>query len=213
MAADSPVFATLRHPIPTTSCSSSPSRSTASFPGTEPRLPASDPLQGLIQEMALSAVIQKHSSSVSAPPTAPSPHTNGTIIKNYIIQPPTSSGPPFSESPVQPPPSTIASLTQQNHTAQGPSVVLAPSNMQQGFITLSATASQASGGVSLLQAHQPSPVIQGAPLTLPQFQEVATANPTNMVQLTPVCYGSTQTPLPSPAVDRSAVLQQQNIVG
>ena len=85
--------------------------------------------------------------------------------------------------------------------------------MQQGYITLSA--SQAGGGGVSLLAHQANPVIQGTPLTLPQisgqFQEVAAAGPTNMVQLTPVCYGNTGTTSPA-VVDHSTILQS-NLVG
>lgn len=93
MATDS-IFGQLRlqqqHPTLITSIPSTSSFLVESLPS------GPDPLQGLVQEMALSAVIQKHSSSTSSSssssslvqPSVQSVHTNGTIIKSYYMQTP-----------------------------------------------------------------------------------------------------------------------------
>ena len=194
MAAESPVFGQFRHvpssaephPLPVTSS-------------------VADPLQGLVHEMALSAVIQKHGSAVPSSCHAPHPpptHT-GTIIKNYVV----------TSSEQQ---QGMASASGQSFPHAGGMVL---GGSQPGFITLSST--QAGGGsMSLLTHPQASPVLQGTPITLPQLagqiHEVsspATAAPPpgNVVQLTPVYEGAGPAQ-PSPVVERSAMLQP-NLVG
>lgn len=199
MAAESPVLGQLRH---------IPSASSSSSAGVEPRplSTSTDPLQGLVHEMALSAVIQKHGSTVSSSPATPvaaPPLSNGAIVKNYYVHSTTTSV--ASPSAEAPPVSTTLALNQT------PSVVLGPNGVQQGFITL-ATASQAGGGMSLL-AHQASPVIQGAPISLPQISGQLQEGSSNMVQL---CYGgaTAANPQPSPGLEHSAVMQQHpNVLG
>ncbi len=198
----------------------------------EPRLPISDPLHGIVHEMAMSAVIQKHNTS-AAPPSSSSPPTplastsstlsNGSLLKSYYVQQqqPSSTGAPLimggggGEA--------ITSLA--NHTSlsnhisgapQGTSVVLGPSPMQQGYITI-ATGSQGGGGggggnLSLL-THQASPLLQAAPLGLSQIPGQYQEPGGVAVQLTPVCYGNTLAPQPSPALEQRSALIQSNLVG
>ena len=204
MAAESPVFGQFRHipssaephPLPVASSSA-------------------DPLQGLVHEMALSAVIQKHGSTV--PSSCHSPHPppmhNGTIIKNYVVP---SQAQVNSSNEQQ----GMASTPPQPYPSLAPQtagVMLGGS--QPGFITLSSTQANS---MSLLAHPQASPVLQGTPITMSQLagqlhevaSPAATAPPPgNMVQLTPVCcYEGTQSAQPSPVMERSAMLQQ-NLVG
>lgn len=207
MATESPVLGQLRH-IPSSSsvislCSA-----------VEPHPPASDPLQGLVHEMALSAVIQKHGSNVSSTANSPYPSSNGTIIKSYfvpaqasstsIVTP--SSTDQFATSCAVSVPPSLPPLA-----PQGANVVLsgAAGNMHQGFFLSAGTPqSLPGGGVSLL-AHpshsQSSPVLQGTSMS--QFaghlQEVSSAA-ANMVHLAPVCSASGQV---SPVMERSAFIQ------
>lgn len=203
MAAESPVIGQFRqvpssaepHPFPIASSNA-------------------DPLQGLVHEMALSAVIQKHGSGVpsSCHSPHPAPTHNGTIIKNYVVP---AQGSSSSEQlgGASPLPQAYSSVPPQ---AAG--VMLGGS--QQGFITLSSTQAN---NVSLLAHPQASPVLQGAPITVPQLpgqlHEVSSPAASaqsqgsgSMVQLTPVCYDGTQNAQPSPVVERSAVMQP-NVVG
>lgn len=188
MAAESPLLGQLRH-IP-----SSPVISTG--PSVEPRPPLSagaDPLQGLVQEMALSAVMQKHGSSTSSTASSSFSNSNGPIIKNYIV------------------PAQAGSTDQLTEVAaaQRPGVVLGGAGGS-GFIALPGGAQ--TGGLLAQPSHtHTSPVIQGTTLTaVPQLagqlHEVTSASATNMVQLTPI-YEGPGSALPSPAVERSALLQ------
>lgn len=187
MAAESPLLGQLQH---------IPFSSTIRL-SSEPHPPFNaDPLQGLVQEMALSAAIQKHGSTV--------PHSthanNGAIIKNYVV--PTQANGPIS---------LVAPSTADAAPLQSAGLVQlggATGNMQQGFITLSGA--QPSGNVSLLAHPQASPVLQGSSLALPQLTGLhemgtnAAAAAANMVQFTPVCTGSAQ---PSPMMERSQMMQ------
>jgi hypothetical protein len=219
-----------------------PSFFTAS--SSEPRPPLqADPLQGLVQEMALSAVMQKHPSSL--PPSSHSTHaSNGTIVNSYVVPSQTNSSvsPSSVESSITTHTPHSAGLVQLGSSQQGhgphsaglvqlsgPSsqqghgphsaglVQLSGSGsgaVQQGFITLSsAQAGGAGSNMSLLAHPQPSPVLQGSPMTLTgQLHEVGGNSPAaSMVQFTPIsCYeGNTQL---SPAVERSSMVQS-NFMG
>lgn len=202
MAAESPVLGQIQH------ISSS---SVATCPSSEPHPPATfpaDPLQGLVQEMALSAVIQKHGSSV--PSTTHSSHpNNGAIMNNYMLQ--TSNSMSMSHSD-----QLYAAATTAPQATQTTGVMLggANGNVPQGFILSSA---QGNGPMSLLAHPQASPVLQGTQLALPQLagqlHEVGSTPAPNMVQFTPVCcYEGTGSAQPSPAVERSTMLQS-NFMG
>ena len=190
MATESPLLGQLRH-IP-----SSPVISGCA----EPRPPGPDPLQGLVQEMALSAVMQKHGSN--APSSAPSSHSgsNGAIIKNYILPVGSTTAPSPAEQ------FTAVAVS----AAQQPSMVLsgATGNMQQGFITLPGT--QATGTVSLLPQTHTSSILQATSLTAvpQQLQEVnSTVATAGMVQLTQVYEGAANSAQPSPVMERSSLVQ------
>lgn len=190
MATESPLLGQLRH-IP-----SSPIISSGSSTEPHPHLSAgADPLQGLVQEMALSAVMQKHGSS--APSSASSSHSNGNgaIIKNYNLIP-AQAGATTTPSPAEL--AVAVSAPQQ----QGMVLSSAGGNVQQGFISSMSLLAHPS------QAHT-NPVIQGTSLSqLGQLQEVNSPAPTSMVQLTPVCcYEGAGSAQPSPVVERSALLQ------
>lgn len=200
MAAESPVLGQLRHIPSSTILPSSPLSS-------EPHpLHTSDPLQGLVQEMALSAVMQKHGSSV--PSTAHSTHaSSGSIINNYVVPAQVNS----SVSLVTP--SSAESSAIAAHAPQPAGLVHlggAGGGMQQGFILSSAQAG--AGNMSLLGHPQPSPVLQGSPVAFPQLagqlHEVGTnAAAANVVQFTPVCcYEGASSAQPSPVVERSSML-------
>lgn len=201
MAAESPALGQFRQ-IP----SSSGVPSTFSFSEPRPPLPA-DPLQGLVQEMALSAVMQKHGSSV--PATAHTTQTsNGALINNYVI--PTA---PQANSSMVLTPSSGEPIAA--HTPQSAGLVqLGGAGGGSGFIALSSTQAGA-GNMSLLAHPQASPVLQGSPVAFPQLAgQLHEVGATNVVQFTPVCSyegaaGSTQ---PSPVVERSPMLQS-NFVG
>ncbi len=176
MAAESPVFGQFRHipssaephPLPVASSST-------------------DPLQGLVHEMALSAVIQKHGSTV--PSSCHSPHPppshNGTIIKNYVM--------PSVSSEQQ----GVASYPSLTPHAAG--VMLGGS--QPGFITFS---NAQATSMSLLTHPQASPVLQGTPITVPQLA--------GQLHEVSGCYDGMQNVQPSPIVERSAMMQP-NLVG
>ena len=200
MAAESPVLGQIQH---------IPSSTVSTCPSSEPHPPATipaDPLQGLVQEMALSAVIQKHGSSV--PSTTHSSHSNnGAIMNNYMLQ--TSSSMSHSDQLY-----TAATTAPQPTQTSGVMLGGANGNVPQGFILSSA---QGNGPMSLLAHPQASPVLQGTQLALPQLagqlHEVGSTPAPNVVQFTPVCcYEGTSSAQPSPAVDRSAMLQS-NFVG
>lgn len=206
MASESPIFGQLRH-IPSSSILSS---SWSSSLSSEPHPPhTSDPLQGLVQEMALSAVMQKHGSSV--PSSAHSTHaSNGAIINNYMVPGQSNS----SVSLVTCTPSSAETSTIAAHAPQNAGLVQlggAGGGMQQGFIALS-SAQAGAGNVSLLAHPQPSPVLQGSPVAFPQLagqlHEVGTnAAAANVVQFTPVCcYEGAGSAQPSPVVERSSML-------
>ena len=218
MAAESPVLGQLRH---------IPSSSTCLPSENAPPLNC-DPLQGLVHEMALSAVIQKHGSTV--PSTTHSSHTNGSVFKNYIV--PAQSNTLLTPSSAEPQlcvaPSSSQSAVSSGgmvlggagaQPAQNAGVVLGGgggSSVQQGFIALPST--QASGGVSLVAHPQASPVLQGTQLALPQLtgqlQEVGTTGAAaGVVQFTPVCcYEGTSSAQPSPVMERSPMVQP-NLMG
>ena len=210
MATESPILGQLRQ-IPSPIISPSPT--------VEPRphlLTGAEPLQGLVQEMALSAVIQKHGSS--GPSGAGSSHSNanGTIIKNYVVPAQANSSSIMTSTSTEQLMAVAASAPSLPQAGAGVVLSGAGGGMQQSFIAL--PGSQASAGVSLL-AHpnhsHTSPVIQGTALTaVPQLagqlHEVSSgaAGAGNMVQLTPVCYEGAANAQPSPAaVERSALLQ------
>lgn len=199
MAAESPVLGIgqIQHTVAT--CPSSEPHPPATFPA--------DPLQGLVQEMALSAVIQKHGSSV--PSTTHSSHpNNGAIMNNYMLQ--TSSSMSHSDQ-------LYSAATTAPQATQTTGVMLggANGNVPQGFILSSA---QGNGPMSLLAHPQASPVLQGTQLALPQLTgEVGNTPAPNVVQFTPVCCyegtgSASSQPSLAPAVERSAMLQS-NFVG
>lgn len=211
MAAESLGLGQLRH-IP-----SSSSSSVASVEPCSPFTP--DPLQGLVQEMALSAVMQKHGSSV--PSTVHSTHTiSAGAIKNYVVPAQASN----SLALVSPSPADAASAAQNaslmqlsgsGGTMQLGGAVGGAGSMQQGFIALS-SAQAGNGNMSLLGHPQASPVLQGPPLAMSQLtgqlHEVGN-NAANMMQFTPVCcYEGTGSAQPSPVVERASMVQQ-NFVG
>lgn len=189
MATESPLLGQLRH-IPTSPVISS-------CPSLEPHPPLSagaDPLQGLVQEMALSAVMQKHGSGASSSVSSSNPQSNGAIIKNYSLLPGGTTTP-----------SSADHIAVAVSTPQPPGMVLssAGGNVQQGFI----------GNMSLLahpsHTHTSPAVIQGSSLPqLSQLHEVNSTAGTNVVQLTPVCcYEGAGSAQPSPVVERSTLLQ------
>lgn len=189
MATESPLLGQLRH-IPSSPIISS----------VEPRPHLSagaDPLQGLVQEMALSAVMQKHGSGGPSNVSSSLPNSNGAIFKNYIV--------PGSTNP-----SSMDQLAAM--AVSQPSMVLssAGGNMQQGFIALPGAA-QPSCSMSLLThpSHTyTSPIIQGSPQLGGQLHEMNNTATTSMMQLTPVCcYEGAGSAQPSPVVERSALLQ------
>lgn len=192
MAAESPVLGQLRH-IPTSSIVF-PSSSGSSEP--YPLFPP-DPLQGLVHEMALSAVMQKHGSTGTS--TA---HTsNGAIIKNYMLPGQASS----SMALITPSTEQQCVVTSAMMPQQPPGVVLGGANGS-GFIALSSN--QAAGNTLSLLAHpQASPVLQGH--LSGQLHEVGTnAAAANMMQFTPVCcYEGTGSAQASPVVERPALVQ------
>ena len=199
MAAESSALGQLRQ-IPSSSIVSS------SFSFSEPRPPLpADPLQGLVQEMALSAVMQKHGSSVQ--PTAHTTHTsNGALINNYVIP----AAPQANSSMVITPSSGEPIVA---HTPQSAGLMQLGAAGSSSFIALS-NAQAGAGNMSLLGHPQASPVLQGSPVAFPQLAgQIHEVGATNVVQFTPVCCyegaGSTQ---PSPVVERSPMLQS-NFVG
>lgn len=161
-----------------------------------------DPLQGLIHEMALSAVIQKHTASL---PSSITSSTSGsslptTYVQNIVVQP-----------PLTPSPSTPSPELQQHNSSSIP---------QHGLITVSSSATGKPSNMNTLPfltqgVSGGTAQIYGTPIALQQFpagQEVATAAVsasagTPIVQLAPVGYATAQ------GDSRAALFPQGGVIG
>ena len=191
MAATSPVIGQLRQNFSITSTLDpvSPSSPARLHPLTF------DPLQGLIHEMALSAVIQKH--TVSLPSSITSSNSSPkTYVQNIVVQP------SLTPSPSTPSPESqhYSSIAQQNFIAVTSSAAAKSSNMN----TLPFLTQGVSGGTPLY----------GTPIALQQFgtgQEVgATVSAsagTPIVQLAPVGYATAQ------GDNRAALFPSAGVIG
>ena len=143
-----------------------------------------DPLQGLIHEMALSAVIQKHTASLPSSITSSSNSLPTTYVQNIVVQPPHT---PSHSTPSPDFHHHTSTVAQQHNLIAVTSAAAATkaSNMN----TLPFLAQGVSAGTQLY----------GTPIALQQFgaaagQEVATAVSasagTPIVQLAPVGYAA-----------------------
>jgi hypothetical protein len=165
-----------------------------------------DPLQGLIHEMALSAVIQKHT-AISLPSSithssAASSTLPTTYVQNIVVQPP-----PHTPSPSTPSPDS------QHHNTP---TLAQPHNLI--AVTSAASAANATKAISTMNPMpfltQGGPPLYGTPIALQQFgaaagQEVAvsaSAAGTPIVQLAPVGYA---TPTGTAQGDNRAAIFQQ----
>lgn len=196
MAETSPVIGQLRQnfSISSTLGPSSPSSPAQLHPLTF------DPLQGLIHEMALSAVIQKHTASLPSSITSSSSTHPTTYVQNIVVQP------PLTPSPSTPSPDS------HQHTS-----TVAP----HGFIAVTSSAANKGSNMNTLpflpQGVSGATQIYGAvgtPIALQQFapgQEVATAVSasagTPIVQLAPVGYTTAQ------GDNRTALFPQAGVIG
>lgn len=196
MAETSPVIGQLRQnfSISSTLGPSSPSSPAQLHPLTF------DPLQGLIHEMALSAVIQKHTASLPSSITSSSNTHPTTYVQNIVVQP------PLTPSPSTPSPDS------HQHTS-----TVAP----HGFIAVTSSAANKGSNMNALpflpQGVSGATQIYGAvgtPIALQQFtpgQEVATAVSasagTPIVQLAPVGYTTAQ------GDSRTALFPQAGVIG
>ena len=193
--------------------SSSPSSSASVALARDPPSPCSptsqlhpltfDPLQGLIHEMALSAVIQKHTASLpSSIITSSAGSLPTTYVQNIVVQP------PHTPSPSIPSPDSL------HHT----STIAQPHNLI--AVTSAATKASTMNPMPFLaQGVSAGTQLYGAPITLQQFgapagQEVATAVSasagTPIVQLAPVGYapptGASQ------GDNRTAIFQSTGVI-
>ena len=168
----------------------SPVPSTPPPPSQKLRPVTFDPLQGLIHEMALSAVIQKHT-AISLPSSitnssAVSSTLPTTYVQNIVVQPP----------PHTPSPSTPSPDSQHHHT----STLAQPHNL----IAVTSSPASAVNATKANSTMNPMPFLTqggtplyGTPIALQQFgaaagQEVAVSASagTPIVQLAPVGYAA-----------------------
>ena len=151
-----------------------------------------DPLQGLIHEMALSAVIQKHT-AISLPSSinnssAINSSLPTTYVQNIVVQPP-----PHTPSPSTPSPDS-------QHHNNTPTLAQQPHNL----IAVTSSAVSAANATKANSTMNPMPFLTqggtplyGTPIALQQFgaaggQEVAVSASagTPIVQLAPVGYAT-----------------------
>lgn len=201
MAESSPVIGQFRQTFNLTSSNSSHSVA-AAFLARDPPSPVPstppppsqklhpltfDPLQGLIHEMALSAVIQKHTaislpSSITNSSAVSSAHPT-TYVQNIVVQPPPHTPSPSTPSPDSQHHSTPTLAQPHNLIA----VTSSAANVTKANSTMNPMPFLAQGGTPLY----------GTPIALQQFgaaagQEVAVSASagTPIVQLAPVGYAT-----------------------
>lgn len=220
MAESSPVIGQFRqtfnfsstnssHSVVASALSRDPSSPATPPPSSQKLHPLTfDPLQGLIHEMALSAVIQKHT-AISLPSSitnSSSPAANSTLpttyVQNIVVQPP-----PHTPSPSTPSPDSQYHSTPslaQTHNLIAVTSASSAANATKANSTMNPMPFLAQGGAPLY----------GTPIALQQFgaaagQEVAVSASagTPIVQLAPVGYAATPTATGGQGDNRAAIYQ------
>ncbi len=184
-----------------------PERQTPTFALSSP--PA-DPWKNMVSEMAMSAVIQKHTNLPTATTTTFNPITFGsTLVKSVIV--PTSTAPTSiaTEAAANSNNNTTATMSFQVQAVQPQQT---SGSFPQGYINVNSFTSQAgTGSLPLLTQNFPggTQLLQGTPITLPQLTthgqlqaSTELGSQTPIMHLTPVGYTPTGT------VDGNQLLSQ-----